>query len=256
MQSALLQIENLSVSAGEKTILEHLNLTIRPGELHVLMGPNGAGKSTLASAIMGDPRYAVTDGTIRFDGEDITESAADVRAKKGIFLSFQSPEEIPGITLENFLRTSIRAVTGKPLKVIAFGKELKKQMEGLDMDPSYAERYLNVGFSGGEKKKAEILQMLMLNPKFAILDETDSGLDVDAVRTVSKGIEEYHKRSDGALLIITHSTKILESLKVDYTHVLVKGTLVTTGGADLVDKINDQGFEKYIEQYEKEAEEK
>ena len=139
MQSALLQIENLSVSAGEKTILEHLNLTIRPGELHVLMGPNGAGKSTLASAIMGDPRYAVTDGTIRFDGEDITESAADVRAKKGIFLSFQSPEEIPGITLENFLRTSIRAVTGKPLKVIAFGKEMKKQMKGLDMDPSYAD---------------------------------------------------------------------------------------------------------------------
>ncbi len=137
-----------------------------------------------------------------------------------------------------------------------FKKQLEETMELLQMDPSYADRDLNVGFSGGEKKKAEILQMLMLNPKFAILDETDSGLDVDAVRTVSKGIEEYHKRSDGALLIITHSTKILESLKVDYTHVLVKGTLVTTGGADLVDKINDQGFEKYIEQYEKEAEEK
>ena len=246
MQSALLQIENLAVSAGEKTILEHLNLTIRPGELHVLMGPNGAGKSTLASAIMGDPRYAVTDGTIRFDGEDITESAADVRAKKGIFLSFQSPEEIPGITLENFLRTSIRAVTGKPLKVIAFGKELKKQMEGLDMDPSYAERYLNVGFSGGEKKKAEILQLLLLRPKFAILDETDSGLDVDAVRVVSAGIEEYQRRQEGALLVITHSTRILESLKVDRTHVMVKGRIVYSGGASVVEGINRDGFEQFI----------
>ena len=241
MQSALLQIENLSVSAGEKTILEHLNLTIRPGELHVLMGPNGAGKSTLASAIMGDPRYAVTDGTIRFDGEEITESAADVRAKKGIFLSFQSPEEIPGITLENFLRTSIRAVTGKPLKVIAFGKELKKQMEGLDMDPSYAERYLNVGFSGGEKKKAEILQLLMLKPRLALLDETDSGLDVDAVRIVSQGIRTYHDETN-ALLIITHNAKILEGLDVDYVHVLEGKRIVRTGGAELVREITEGGF--------------
>ncbi len=241
MQSALLQIEKLSVKAGEKTILENLDLTIHPGELHVLMGPNGAGKSTLAASIMGDPRYTVTGGAIRLEGEDITGSSADVRAKKGIFLSFQTPEEIPGITLENFLRTSIRAVTGKPLKVIAFGKELKRQMEALDMDPDYAGRYLNVGFSGGEKKKAEILQLLMLRPKLALLDETDSGLDVDAVRVVSKGIRAYHNENN-ALLIITHNAKILEGLDVDYVHVLEGRKIVRTGGPELISEITRGGF--------------
>ena len=241
MGSAMLQIEKLSVNAGEKRILDGLDLTIRPGELHVLMGPNGAGKSTLASAIMGDPRYSITGGSIRFEGEDITECPADERAKKGIFLSFQSPEEIPGITLENFLRTSIRAVTGRPLKVIAFGKELKRQMEALDMDPAYAQRYLNVGFSGGEKKKAEILQLLMLKPKLALLDETDSGLDVDAVRIVSRGIRAYHNENN-ALLVITHNARILEGLDVDYVHVLEGKQIVRTGGPSLIREITEGGF--------------
>ncbi len=241
MQEPMLQIEDLRVAAGEKTILEGLDLTIRPGEIHVLMGPNGAGKSTLASAIMGDPRYAVTGGAIRFLGEDITEAGADLRAKKGIFLSFQAPEEIPGITLENFLRTSIRAVTGKPLKVIAFGKELEKQMAALDMDPDYARRYLNVGFSGGEKKKAEILQLLMLKPRLALLDETDSGLDVDAVRVVSRGVRAWHNETN-ALLIITHNAAMLESLDVDYVHVLEGKKIVRTGGPELIREITAGGF--------------
>ena len=256
MSDQLLQVKDLSVSIEEGEILHDVNLNIGKGETHVLMGPNGAGKSTLGNTLMGNPVYHVTNGQILFDGEDITKATTDRRARAGMFMSFQNPLEVPGLSLESFIRNALRQQTGQPVKIMKFKKQLEETMELLQMDPSYADRDLNVGFSGGEKKKAEILQMLMLNPKFAILDETDSGLDVDAVRTVSKGIEEYHKRSDGALLIITHSTKILESLKVDYTHVLVKGTLVTTGGADLVDKINDQGFEKYIEQYEKEAEEK
>jgi len=241
MQKPLLQIENLSVSVEDKTILQGLDLRICPREIHVLMGPNGAGKSTLASAIMGDPRYTVDGGAIHFLGEDITQTPADVRAQKGIFLSFQAPEEIPGITLENFLRTSQRAITGKPLKVIAFGKELKKQMAALDMDPSYAERYLNVGFSGGEKKKAEILQLLMLKPRLALLDETDSGLDVDAVRTVSKGIQAYHNDTN-ALLIITHNAKILEGLDVNFVHVLEGKRIVRTGGPELIQEITKSGF--------------
>ncbi len=256
MSDQLLQVKDLSVSIEEGEILHDVNLNIGKGETHVLMGPNGAGKSTLGNTLMGNPVYHVTNGQILFDGEDITKATTDKRARAGMFMSFQNPLEVPGLSLESFIRNALRQQTGQPVKIMKFKKQLEETMELLQMDPSYADRDLNVGFSGGEKKKAEILQMLMLNPKFAILDETDSGLDVDAVRTVSKGIEEYHKRSDGALLIITHSTKILESLKVDYTHVLVKGTLVTTGGADLVDKINDQGFETYIEQYEKEAEEK
>ena len=210
------------------------------------MGHNGAGKSTLMSALMGDPRYTVTRGQIIFKGQDVTHEPADVRAKLGMFLSFQTPEEIPGITLESFLRTAAGAVTGKPVKVMKFRREMAAQMEALNMDPSYADRYLNVGFSGGEKKKAEILQLLLLNPSLAILDETDSGLDVDAVRTVSKGIEEYQKSKDGALLIITHSTRILESLHVDKTHVLVDGRLVAEGDGSLVDEINENGFEQFI----------
>lgn len=256
MSDQLLQVKDLSVSIEEGEILHDVNLNIGKGETHVLMGPNGAGKSTLGNTLMGNPVYHVTNGQIIFDGEDITKATTDKRARAGMFMSFQNPLEVPGLSLESFIRNALRQQTGQPVKIMKFKKQLEETMELLQMDPSYADRDLNVGFSGGEKKKAEILQMLMLNPKFAILDETDSGLDVDAVRTVSKGIEEYHKRSDGALLIITHSTKILESLKVDYTHVLVKGTLITTGGADLVDKINEQGFESYIEQYEKEAEEK
>ena len=248
MSSPLLEVKDLQVIVGEenKVLLDGLNLTVNAGETHVLMGHNGAGKSTLMSALMGDPRYTVTRGQIIFRGQDITHETADVRARAGMFLSFQTPEEIPGITLESFLRTAAGAVTGKPVKVMKFRREMAAQMEALNMDPSYADRYLNVGFSGGEKKKAEILQLLLLNPSLAILDETDSGLDVDAVRTVSKGIEEYQKSKDGALLIITHSTRILESLHVDKTHVLVDGRLVAEGDGSLVDEINENGFEQFI----------
>lgn len=248
MSSPLLEVKDLQVVVGEenKVLLDGLNLTVNAGETHVLMGHNGAGKSTLMSALMGDPRYTVTRGQIIFRGQDITHETADVRARAGMFLSFQTPEEIPGITLESFLRTAAGAVTGKPVKVMKFRREMAAQMEALNMDPSYADRYLNVGFSGGEKKKAEILQLLLLNPSLAILDETDSGLDVDAVRTVSKGIEEYQKSKDGALLIITHSTRILESLHVDKTHVLVDGRLVAEGDGSLVDEINENGFEQFI----------
>ena len=246
MADKLLTINELSASVFGKPILDGVNLNIGKGETHVLMGPNGAGKSTLGNVIMGNPVYTLDGGSITFDGEDITGESTDKRAKRGMFLSFQNPLEVPGLSLEEFIRNAIRQKTGKPIKIFAFRKQLAAAMELLGMDPSYAERDLNVGFSGGEKKKAEILQLLMLEPRFAILDETDSGLDVDAVRTVSEGIREYQRREDGALLIITHSTKILESLKVDYTHILVKGKIVKTGDASLVDEINRDGFEKYI----------
>lgn len=248
MAAELLEVRNLSVVIDEgEEILHHVNLKIGRGETHVLMGPNGAGKSTLGNTLMGNPAYHVTEGQILFDGQDITRATADVRARSGMFMSFQNPLEVPGLSLENFIRNALRQQTGKQVKLLPFRRQMEETMKLLQMDESYAERDLNVGFSGGEKKKAEILQMLMLNPKFAILDETDSGLDVDAVRTVSQGIEEYHRRSDGALLIITHSTKILESLDVDYTHVLVKGNLITTGGAELVGRINRTGFEAFVE---------
>ncbi len=245
MAEPLLQVKDLCASIEEGELLHHINLEIGEGQTHVLMGPNGAGKSTLGYTLMGNPNYTVTNGQILLEGEDITKLSADKRAQKGMFLSFQNPLEVPGLTLESFIRNAIRQRTGKPLKIFQFKKELEEAMGILQMDPSYADRDLNVGFSGGEKKKAEILQLLMLKPKFAILDETDSGLDVDAVRTVSRGIEEYQKKYNGSLLIITHSTKILESLKVDYTHVLVKGHLVYTGDASLVDEINEHGFEKF-----------
>ena len=246
MAENLVSIENLSASVYGKPILSGVDLTIGRGETHVLMGPNGAGKSTLGNVLMGNPVYTLDGGTISFDGEDITDESPDKRARRGMFLSFQNPLEVPGLSLEEFIRNALRQKTGKPVKIFAFRRALAAAMELLDMDPAYAERDLNVGFSGGEKKKAEILQLLMLEPRFAILDETDSGLDVDAVRTVSNGIREYQKREDGALLIITHSTKILESLHVDYTHILVRGTIVKTGDASLVDEINREGFEKYI----------
>ena len=246
MSEPLLNVKNLSVDVEEKSILHGINLTINKGETHVLMGPNGAGKSTLGCTLMGNPNYHVTDGEIFFGGENITKEAADKRAKLGMFLSFQNPLEVPGISLSNVIRSALSARTGKNVRIWDFNKELQKAMEVLDMDPSYGFRDLNVGFSGGEKKKAEILQLLLLNPSLAILDETDSGLDVDAVRTVSKGIEEYQKSKDGALLIITHSTRILESLHVDKTHVLVDGRLVAEGDGSLVDEINENGFEQFI----------
>ncbi len=256
MADELLKISNLSTNIGEKNILKDISLSIAKGETHVLMGPNGAGKSTLGYTLMGSPEYTVTSGKIEFNGEDITELSADVRAKKGIFLSFQEPLEVPGISLESFIRSSLAQVSGTKIKLFAFQKELEKAMDILNMNHSYAERDLNVGFSGGEKKKSEILQLLMLKPKFAILDETDSGLDVDAVRTVSRGIEEYQKLTGGSLLIITHSTRILESLKVDKTHIMVKGHLVHTGDGSLIQKINEEGFDEFIPQEIKDAERK
>ena len=234
MSEPLLNVKNLSVNVEEKSILHGINLTINKGETHVLMGPNGAGKSTLGCTLMGNPNYHVTDGEIFFGGENITKEAADKRAKLGMFLSFQNPLEVPGISLSNFIRSALSARTGKNVRIWDFNKELQKAMEVLDMDPSYGFRDL------------KILQLLLLNPSLAILDETDSGLDVDAVRTVSKGIEEYQKSKDGALLIITHSTRILESLHVDKTHVLVDGHLVAEGDGSLVDEINEHGFEQFI----------
>lgn len=254
MADKLLQIQKLSAGIGDKTILHDVSLEINPGEIHVLMGPNGAGKSTLGYTLMGSPEYSVSGGHIFFDGEDITSYSADKRAKAGIFLSFQEPLEVPGISLESFIRSSMQQVSGQKIKLFSFQKELEKAMDILNMNHSYAGRDLNVGFSGGEKKKSEILQLLMLKPNLAILDETDSGLDVDAVRTVSKGIEEYQKSVGGSLLIITHSTRILESLHVDRTHVMVKGHLVHSGDGTLVNEINENGFDKFIPAEIKDAE--
>ena len=237
MNNNLLKVCNLKIEADEKEILKGLNLEINKGEIHVIMGPNGAGKSTLANAIMNNPKYKRLDGDIEFSGENINDLKTDERARKGLFLSFQYPEEIPGITVENLL------------KHFKFDLDLKRNMKELKIDESYAERYLNVGFSGGEKKKNEILQMLMLNPKLAILDESDSGLDVDAIRIVSKGIKMF-SNEENAVLIITHNTKILENLKPDYVHVLVDGKIVKTGDSALADEIEEKGYESFKEAVE------
>ena len=238
----ILEVRDLHVSVEDQEILHGVNLEVGADETHVLMGPNGTGKSTLGYAITGNPAYTVTSGRIFFDGEDITEMPVNERAKKGIFLSFQNPLEVPGVTLSAFIRSALEQKTGSRLRLWDFKKRLKETMALLQMDESYAERDLNVGFSGGEKKKAEILQMLMLEPKLAILDETDSGLDVDAVRTVSQGVQLYRQRCRGSLLVITHSTRILEALTVDATHIMEKGVIVKNGGADLVETINEKGF--------------
>ncbi|MBR1863318.1 MAG: Fe-S cluster assembly ATPase SufC [Ruminococcus sp.] len=243
----LLKINGLYAGIEEKELLHGISLEIDKGETHVLMGPNGAGKSTLGHTLMGSPEYEVTGGTIEFDGEDITELGADKRAQKGLFLSFQNPIEIPGISLSAFLRSALEQRTGERIKLMAFQKKLRAAMEVLQMDPEYAERDLNVGFSGGEKKKAEILQLLMLDPRLAILDETDSGLDVDAVKTVSAGVAEYRRENENSLLIITHNTKILESLKVDRTHIIAGGRIVAEGGPELIEDVNKNGFEKYVQ---------
>ena len=239
---ALLTVEGLHVSAGETEILHGVDLTVGADETHVLMGPNGTGKSTLGHAVTGDPAYTITAGRIVFDGEDITALPVDERARRGLFLSFQDPVEVPGVTLSAFLRSALEQKTGSRLRLWDFKKKLAETMKLLSMDEAYAERDLNVGFSGGEKKKAEILQMLMLEPKLAILDETDSGLDVDAVRTVSQGVQLYRERVHGSLLIITHSTRILEALHVDRTHVMEEGVIVRDGDASLVETINEKGF--------------
>ncbi len=242
--SELLRIENLHVTAGEKELLHGINLTVNEGEIHVIMGTNGAGKSTLMHSIMGNPSYNVTEGSIVFCGEDITEMDVDERAKLGLFLSFQNPLAVPGITVENFLRTAKTTIRGEQQRLFPFKRKLQQQMRELDMNAEYAERYLNDGFSGGERKKNEILQMKMLNPKLAMLDETDSGLDVDAVRVVSKNVSEFHTESN-SLIIITHHNQILQYLRPDIVHVLMDGRLVKTGPASLIDEIEARGFEHF-----------
>lgn len=241
MSKELLNIVDLSASVDGKEILNKVNLTINYGEVHVLMGPNGSGKTTLSNVIMNNPLYEVTGGDIFMDGESILEDSTDERAKKGIFMSFQHPEEIPGVNVEDFIRTANASVTGANVPILKFNKDLKAEMEELSMDPSYAQRYLNVGFSGGEKKKNEILQMLMLEPKFAILDETDSGLDVDATRIVSEGIEKFLSE-DNAALIITHHKNLIDNIKPDFVHVIVDGRIVKTGDSSIIDRIEKDGF--------------
>lgn len=245
MSKKLLEIRDLHAGVADRQdkgeILRGLDLEINAGEIHVILGPNGSGKSTLMNVIMGHPKYEVTGGSIGFEGEDLQALKAFERARRGIFLSFQNPEEIPGITVENMLRASRQAVTGQPVKIMKFRKELKAAMEELQIEPEYAGRYMNVGFSGGEKKRNEILQLLLLNPKLALLDETDSGLDVDAVQIVSSGVRKFHNE-DNACLIITHNTRILEQLSVDRVHVLLNGRIVEEGGPELIEKIDREGF--------------
>lgn len=241
MAEKLLAISGLHAGVEDKEILKGLDLEINKGEVHVILGPNGSGKSTLMNVIMGHPKYEVTEGSISFEGEDLTALKTFERARKGLFLSFQNPEEIPGITVENLLRTAKKSISGKNVKILAFKKELKQMMEKLQMDPSYAERYMNVGFSGGEKKRNEILQLLLTNPKLALLDETDSGLDIDAVQIVSAGVKHFHNE-ENACLIITHNSKILEQLNVDRVHILMGGKIIQTGGASLIEEINAKGF--------------
>ncbi|MBQ9690772.1 MAG: Fe-S cluster assembly ATPase SufC [Eggerthellaceae bacterium] len=243
----LLTVENLVTSVDDKIILKGINLTIPAGQTHVIMGPNGAGKSTLGHTIMGNPAYEVRKGTITFNGEDITELSVDKRSRAGIFLSFQAPVEIPGVPLQSFLRAAVADREGFDMKGKQFRKHIKELAALLDMNPEYLDRELGVGFSGGEKKKIEMLQLLLLQPKLAILDETDSGLDVDALSVVSKGMQHYRNNTDGTLLVITHNTRILEHLQVDRVHVVMNGHVVAEGDAHLIDEIDAHGFEQFAE---------
>lgn len=242
--SELLRIENLHVSVGEKELLHGINLTVNSGEVHAIMGVNGSGKSTLLHTIMGNPAYTVTEGHIFFRGEDITDLTTDKRARKGIFLSFQSPVSVAGITTENFIRTAKSIISGKQQRLFPFKRLMKQRMTELAMDESYAGRYLNDGFSGGERKKNEILQMRILDPALAMLDETDSGLDVDAVRIVADNIRKYHNENN-ALIMITHLNQLLKFVPPDKVHVLIGGRIVKEGGAELVDEIEDHGFNAF-----------
>ena len=237
----MLEIENLSAGVEGKTILHGLNLRVGKGEVHVILGPNGSGKSTLMNVIMGHPKYEIYGGTLKFEGEDLTQLKTFERARRGIFLSFQTPEEIPGITVENMLRTAKQAITGKTVKILQFRKKLHDTMAQLQIDKEYSARYMNVGFSGGEKKRNEILQLLMLEPKLALLDETDSGLDVDAVQIVSNGVAQFHN-AENSCVIITHNTQILKSLSVDRAHILLNGQIIKSGGAELVEEISVNGY--------------
>jgi len=245
MSEKLLEVNNYSVaSTDDIAILKNLNLTINKGETHVLMGPNGAGKSTFGSSLLANPAYKTTDGHILFEDEDITALATDKRAKKGIFLSFQNPVEIPGISLYSFLRSAVKN-SAAPLTNKQFREKLNSILTILDLKKEYLERDLNVGFSGGERKKVEMLQLLMLSPQLAILDETDSGLDVDAVNIMLKGINEFQQDKEKGMLIISHNMHILNKLNIDKVHILVKGNIIAEGGSELINEINEHGFSRF-----------
>jgi Fe-S cluster assembly ATP-binding protein len=246
---AKLEIINLGVSVetdqGTKDILRGVDLTISSGEIHAIMGPNGSGKSTLAYSIAGHPKYTITQGQILLDGEDVLEMSVDERAKAGLFLAMQYPVEIPGVSVSNFLRTAKTAIDGEAPAIRTWVKDVKQAMEDLRMDPAFSERNVNEGFSGGEKKRHEILQMELLKPKFAVLDETDSGLDVDALRVVSEGVNRIKQENNMGVLLITHYTRILKYIRPDYVHVFVDGKIAEEGGPELADKLEAEGYDKY-----------
>ncbi len=244
-----LEIRDLHVTVdiedGTKEILRGVDLTVRSGETHAIMGPNGSGKSTLAYSIAGHPKYTVTGGTVTLDGEDVLAMKVDERARAGLFLAMQYPVEVPGVTVSNFLRTAKTAIDGEAPKLRSWVKDMKGAMEALRMDSTFAERNVNEGFSGGEKKRHEILQMELLHPRIAILDETDSGLDVDALKVVAEGVNRVKQSSDIGVLLITHYTRILRYIKPDFVHVFIDGTIVEEGGSELADRLEDEGYDRY-----------
>lgn len=248
---SVLEIRDLHVSveteAGSTPILNGINLTMKTGETHAIMGPNGSGKSTLAYTIAGHPKYTVTGGSITFDGDDVLEMSVDERARAGLFLAMQYPVEIPGVTVTNFLRTAKTALDGEAPSIRSWTKDVKTAMTNLRMDPKFAQRNVNEGFSGGEKKRHEILQLEVLKPKFAILDETDSGLDVDALKVVSEGVNRAKESSDLGVLLITHYTRILRYIHPDYVHVIVAGKIVEEGGPELADRLEEEGYDRFLE---------
>jgi Fe-S cluster assembly ATP-binding protein len=248
---SVLEVRDLHVSVttdeGARTILRGVDLTIAAGETHALMGPNGSGKSTLAYAIAGHPRYQVTSGTITLDGDDVLDMSVDERARAGLFLAMQYPVEVPGVSVTNFLRTAATAVRGEAPKVRHWVKEVRETMDQLSMDPSFAERNVNEGFSGGEKKRSELLQLELLRPKIAILDEIDSGLDVDALKVVSEGINRVSASSETGVMLITHYTRILRYVKPDHVHVFAGGRIVEHGGPELAESLEAEGYERYAD---------
>ena len=247
---ATLEIKNLHVTVetdqGTKEILKGVDLTINSGEIHAVMGPNGSGKSTLAYSIAGHPKYTVTKGEILLDGQDVLEMSVDERARAGLFLAMQYPVEIPGVSVSNFLRTAKTAITGEAPALRTWIKDVREAMDGLKIDSTFSERNVNEGFSGGEKKRHEILQLELLKPRFAILDETDSGLDVDALKIVSEGVNRAHQANDLGVLMITHYTRILKYIKPDFVHVFVDGKVAQQGGADLADQLEAVGYDRYV----------
>ncbi|WP_370961451.1 Fe-S cluster assembly ATPase SufC [Amycolatopsis sp. cg9] len=246
---ATLEIKDLHASVttdeGAKEILKGVNLTIKSGETHAIMGPNGSGKSTLSYAIAGHPKYEVTSGEVLLDGENVLEMSVDERARAGLFLAMQYPVEVPGVSMSNFLRTAATAVRGEAPKLRLWVKEVKEEMGKLEISQEFAERSVNEGFSGGEKKRHEILQLALLKPKFAILDETDSGLDVDALRVVSEGVNAYKASSEVGVMLITHYTRILRHITPDFVHVFAGGKIVESGGKELADELEEHGYVKY-----------